>query len=86
MIKSKISGLYVPVDEQKHYNFSGFEDEYDCIRIISALNDLYDMKVENGKIASAYLKENEQLKQFIDDLYKKFEDAHGMSIENTDWF
>ena len=36
------------------------------------LNELYD--------------ENEQLKQFIDDLYKKFEDAHGMSIENTDWF
>jgi len=63
MIKSEISGLYVPIDEQKSYNFFGLEDEYDCMRIVDALNNLYDMKVENGKIASAYLKENEQLKQ-----------------------
>ena len=68
MIKSKISGLYIPIDEQKYYNFSGFEDEYDCMRIVNALNNLYDMKVVNGKIASAYLKENEQLKKENEEL------------------
>ena len=31
-------------------------------------------------------KENEELNEFIDELYKKYEDAHGMSIENTGWF
>lgn len=30
--------------------------------------------------------ENEELNKFIDELYKKYEDAHGMNIENTDWF
>lgn len=52
------------------------EDEfpvYFCFhKIIDLLNDLNN--------------ENERLKEFIDELYKKYEDAHGMSIENTDWF
>lgn len=37
--------------------------------------------------------ENEQLKQqikqkedLIDEVWQKYEDAHGMSIDNTDWF
>ena len=73
MIKSEISGLYVPIDEQKHYNFSGFEDEHDCIRIVTILNKLYDMQVMNGKIASNYLKENEQLKQSQASTLREFE-------------
>ena len=62
MIKTKTYGLYVPVDKMKVYNFSSFESELDCIRVVNALNDLEEKSRENGKIASKYLEENEQLK------------------------
>ena len=62
MIKTKTYGLYVPVDKMKVYNLSSFEDELDCIRVVNALNDLEEKSRENGKIASKYLEENEQLK------------------------
>ena len=68
IIKTKTYGLYVPVDEMKIYNFSGFEDELDCIRVVNALNDLEEKSRENGKIASKYLEENEQLKKEVSDL------------------
>ena len=68
MIKTKTYGLYVPVDEMKIYNFSGFEDEFDCIRVVNALNDLEEKSRENGKIASKYLEENEQLKKVFREL------------------
>ena len=64
IIKTKTYGLYVPVDKMKVYNFSSFESELDCIRVVNALNDLEEKSRENGKIASKYLEENEQLKKF----------------------
>ena len=70
MIKS--NGLYVPIDEQQQYNFSGLKDESDCMRIINVLNILYDMKIENEKIANYLLEENEQLKKEVD-FYKYFQ-------------
>ena len=70
MIKS--NGLYVPIDKQQQYNFSGLEDESDCMRIINVLNILYDMKVDNEKIANYLLEENEQLKKEVD-FYKYFQ-------------
>lgn len=65
IIKTKTYGLYVPVDKMKVYNFSSFESELDCIRVVNALNDLEEKSRENGKIASKYLEENEQLKSKI---------------------
>lgn len=62
IIKTKTYGLYVPVDKMGFYNFSSFESELDCIRVVNALNDLEEKSRENGKIASKYLEENEQLK------------------------
>lgn len=69
MVKTKTYELYVPVDEMKIYNFSGFEDELDCIRIVNALNDLEELRKENGRIANKYLEENEWLKSEIQKLY-----------------
>lgn len=31
-------------------------------------------------------KENKELQQEIDDTWKKYEAAHGISIRNTDWY
>lgn len=67
IIKTKTYGLYVPVDKMKVYNFSSFESELDCIRVVNALNDLEEKSRENGKIASKYLEENEQLKKELED-------------------
>lgn len=75
IIKTKTYGLYVPVDEMKIYNFSGFEDELDCIRVVNALNDLEEKSRENGKIASKYLEENEQLKIKLEDIALDMENA-----------
>lgn len=57
------------------------------------LEDMVDIKNKYKKEREDYYemfldvkKENKQLKQFINDLYQKYEDAHGMSIENTEWF
>lgn len=52
IIKTKTYGLYVPVDKMKVYNFSSFESELDCIRVVNALNDLSE--------------ENEQLRKEIE--------------------
>lgn len=70
IIKTKTYGLYVPVDKMKVYNFSGFESEHDCIRVVNALNDLEEKSRENGKIASKYLEENKQLKQELQKIYE----------------
>ena len=70
IIKTKTYGLYVPVDKMKVYNFSGFESELDCIRVVNALNDLEEKSRENGKIASKFLEENEQIKQTIKEAYQ----------------
>ena len=66
IIKTKTYGLYVPVDKMEVYNFSSFESELDCIRVVNALNDLEEKSRENGKIASKYLEENEQLKKELE--------------------
>ena len=63
MVKTKDYDLYVPVDEMKFYIFPSFEDELDCIRVVNALNDLEEKSRVNGKLASQYLEENEQLKK-----------------------
>ena len=62
MIKSKFTGMYVPVDNQHVYNFCGFEEEFTCMGFVNALNTLQQRGTENGKIAAQLLKENEQLK------------------------
>lgn len=67
IIKTKTYGLYVPVDKMKVYNFSSFEDELDCIRVVNALNGLEEKSRENDKIASKYLNENELLKKQIEE-------------------
>lgn len=74
MFKSKVTGLYVPVDKQKFYKFSGIEEEYDCMRFIKALNDLEERGTINGKLASKYLEENEQLKQQCKDFIEMLDD------------
>lgn len=53
IVKTKSYELYVPTDEQKIYNFSGMENELDCMRIVNALNELND--------------ENKELKSHIND-------------------
>lgn len=65
MIKSKFTGMYVPVDNQHVYNFCGFEDGFTCMGFVNALNALQQKGTENGKIATQLLEENEQLKQEI---------------------
>ena len=42
IIKTKTYGLYVPVDKMEVYNFSGFESELDCIRVVNALNEQHE--------------------------------------------
>ena len=82
MVKTKTYELYVPVDEMKIYNFSSFEDELDCIRIVNALNDLEEQRKENGRIASKYLEENEWLKSEIQKLYNfvKIDVDHNIEV------
>ena len=64
------------------YNFSSFEDELDCIRVVNALNDLEEKSRENGKIASKYLEENGQLKQEVTH-WKKILDNHQQIVAKT---
>lgn len=81
IIKTKTYGLYVPVDKMEVYNFSGFESEFDCIRVVNALNNLEEKRRENGKIASKYLEENEQLKQRVQQLENNIEKYVGAKYE-----
>lgn len=81
MFKSKVSGLYVPVDKWKFYNFSGIEEEYDCMRFIKALNDLEERGTINGKLASKYLEEKEQLKK-QKARYKRLSEIRNEEINN----
>ena len=74
MIKSEFTGKYIPVDNNKFYNFCGFEDKWDCINFVRALNDFSKRAITNGKLASKYLEENEQLKQHIDFADKLIDD------------
>ncbi|WP_405285934.1 hypothetical protein [Methanobrevibacter sp.] len=77
IVKTKDYDLYVPVDEMKFYIFPSFEDEMDCIRVVNALNDLEEKSRANGKLASQYLEENEQLKSEIEELENKIEVLEG---------
>lgn len=69
IIKTKTYGLYVPVDKMKVYNFSGFESELDCIRVVDALNELDS---ENQKLKN----ENEQLKMHMKSAKAHLEGEH----------
>lgn len=58
---------------------------------IKVVNEMLSMDFANSE--HELWKENEQLKQqlkekddFIDEVWRKYEDAHGLSIYNTDWF
>jgi len=82
IIKNKTYGLYVPVDKMGFYNFSSFESELDCIRVVNALNDLEEKSRENGKLASKYLEENDQLKQEVTH-WKKILDNHQQIVAKT---
>ena len=70
---------------------------YNCI-----IDNTIDVKVESHKVLktnevldmlNSLNDENEQLKKqlkqkedLIDEVWQKYEYAHGMSIDNTDWF
>ena len=73
MVKSEFTGKYVPVDNNNFYNFCGFEDKWDCMNFVRALNDFSKRAITNGKIASKYLEENEKLKKALDD-FKAYDD------------
>lgn len=73
IIKTKTYGLYVPVDKMEVYNFSSFESELDCIRVVNALNDLSEENEQLKKDATIliysnqdYRQENENLKKQLD--------------------
>ena len=55
--KSELTNLFVISDELHKETFSGMDDEYNCSRIVRKLNTLTD--------------ENEQLKQFKEDVFRK---------------
>lgn len=78
IIKTKTYGLYVPVDKMKVYNFSGFESELDCIRVVDALNELDS---ENQKLK----KENEELKSELK-IYCNVANCENCKYHNYDWF
>jgi len=84
IIKTKTYGLYVPVDKMEVYNFSGFESEFDCIRVVNALNNLEEKRRENGKIACKYLEENEQLKHEVNYLQDRLDDYVLVEKENKE--
>lgn len=85
MVQSEISGLYVPIDDWKIYNFSGMENEYDCMRIVNVLNKLHDMRIEKEELARQYLKENHILKTENDRLHNKiFEMRTGRALDRTE--
>lgn len=48
----------------------------DCCDILNKLTD------ENEQLK----KENKELQQEIDDTWTKYENYHGMSIRNTEWY
>ena len=68
-------GVYFLIKKEGH-NFCQVFGENTAKAIVNELNNLYDMRIENGKIASAYLKENEQLKNKIDVLEDDNETYH----------
>ena len=57
--KSELTDLFVISDELHKETFSGIDDEYNCSRIVRKLNTLTD--------------ENEQLKQFKEDVFNKID-------------
>ena len=81
MVKSEFTGKYIPVDNNKFYNFCGFEDKWDCINFVRALNDFSKRAITNGKIASKYLEENEQLKQAYTQLEHRHSLLHDVCID-----
>ena len=57
--KSELTDLFVISDEVHKETFSGMDDEYNCSRIVRKLNTLTD--------------ENEELKQFKEDVFNKID-------------
>lgn len=85
MIQSEISGLYVPMDSWRIYNFRGMKNEYDCMRIVNVLNDLHDMRIEKEELVRQYLKENRILKTENDRLHNKiFQMRTNSALDRTE--
>ena len=57
--KSELTDLFVISDELHKETFSGIDDKYNCSRIVRKLNTLTD--------------ENEELKQFKEDVFNKID-------------
>lgn len=67
IIKTKTYGLYVPVDKMEVYNFSGFESELDCIRVVNVLNELHE---ENKELKKQLEREETDKKRLMSYLMK----------------
>ena len=85
MVKSEFTGKYIPVDNNKFYNFCGFEDKWDCINFVRALNDFSKRAITNGKIASKYLEENEQLSDFRDEVFNLIDEKIKRGEKAIEW-
>lgn len=58
--------------------------EYNCeMRIDDELLNLLNDLTEENEQLKQQLKEKDD---FIDEVWRKYEDTHGLSIDNTDWF